>query len=350
MPRHEITPEQEATEREKAAPRHPGASRRLRRRGRGRLAGHRWARRSHGRPPARGPAERQHRVPAQVGRVDRRSRARPRSSDPRPPWPIRRHRAARRADRRRPGRVTAFIARVPIADLRGGRQDARACLRGLGAGVPSADGKALLVSVQFDADKADDAWSTPRPSRCDCARRAKQHLDAGAAGVTSPGPVASSPTSTAFGGIDGILLRRHRRRLRHPADRLPQPDPALRGPADRRSSGSPLAALVIYPLAKNGRTRAQRAEPGHPVRSSSSAPRPTTRCCSSARYREELHDHESKYDGDAGRLARGGRADRGQRGDRHPRPALPAAVPARQHQGPRPGRRDRHRRRAASPR
>ena len=64
-----------------------------------------------------------------------------------------------------------------------------------------------------------------------------------------------------------------------------------------------------------------------------------------ARYREELHDHESKWEAMRRGLAGRGGADRGQCGDRHPGAAVPAALPAGQHPRARPGRRDRHRRR-----
>ena len=106
------------------------------------------------------------------------------------------------------------------------------------AAIPSEDGKALLIPVELDADKADEVLG------------GSSVLFEGAAALR-----ASAKDTLAPSGLNGLRHRprRHPRRLRHgvrrhrrhparrrarrglpdPADRLPQPDPALRRPAHR---------------------------------------------------------------------------------------------------------------------
>ena len=111
--------------------------------------------------------------------------------------------------------------------------------------------------------------------------------------------------------------------------------------------GLALAALVVYPLAKHDVLELNGQSQGILFILVVGAATDYSLLLVS-RYKEELHDYESKYDAMRVAWRACDRADRGQRGDGHPRPALPAALRARQHQGPRPGRRDRHRRRAES--
>ena len=175
---------------------------------------------------------------------------------------------------------------------------------------------------------------TPRcmPSRRPCARPRASTL--GASGLTVHVTGAGgffADFIIAFGGIDGILLlRRPRRRLPHPAHRLPQPDPALRGAHHGPVRPVRSRRWSIFPLAKNGVDQPQRPEPGHPLdprRRCRDRLRPAPRRAvqgGAARRRVDVG-------GDEGRLARRRRADRGERRDGRPRAALPAPVGSRQH-------------------
>ena len=137
--------------------------------------------------------------------------------------------------------------------------------------------------------------------------------------------------------------RRPRRRLPHPAHRLPQPDPALRRAHHR--DVRPLArGPRRLPARQERRHQPQRPEPGHPV-----DPRRRRRHRLRAAPRRALQGGAARrgvdVGGDEDRVAGRARADRGERRDGRPRPAVPAPLGPRQHEGPRPGRRPGHRRR-----
>ena len=257
---------------------------------------------------------------------------------------------------RRPGRrCSGFIDGVPeLTFAVGGKALGPYLAQPPAAAIPSEDGKALLVPVELDADKADEVLG------------GSSVLFEGAAALR-----ASAKETLAPSGLKRLRHRagRHPRRLRHgvrrhrrhparrrarrglpdPADRLPQPDPAASPCCSTAVFGLAAAALVIFPLAKNGTIALNGQSQG--ILSILVVGAATDYALLLvARYREELHDHPSKWAAMRRRLAGRRRADRGQRRHRHPGPALPAAVRPGQHPRPRPGRRDRHRRRGRSPR
>ena len=118
-------------------------------------------------------------------------------------------------------------------------------------------------------------------------------------------------------------LRRPRRRLPHPAHRLPQPDPAHRG-AGHRPVRPVRRGAGDLPAGQERVDQPERAEPGHPL-----DPRRRRRDRLRPPPRREVQGGAARQrvdvGGDEGRLARGRRADRGQCGDGDPRAALPAA-------------------------
>ena len=88
--------------------------------------------------------------------------------------------------------------------------------------------------------------------------------------------------------------RRARRGLPHPAHRLPQPDPALRGAPD---GGLRPAPRPPWRSSRSRRTTSSgcRARARASCRSSSSAPRPTTRCCWCPATRRSCTTSESTW-------------------------------------------------------
>lgn len=151
---------------------------------------------------------------------------------------------------------------------------------------------------------------------------------------------------TAFGGIDGILLLVAAWCGRADPDRrLPQPAAAVPGAAlggVRARAREPRR----LPAGEERHPRAQRPEPGHPldprVRRGDRLRPADGRAVPRAAAR-----HPEPVRRAADRVARHARTDRRVGGHRRARGAVPAVQRPELQQGPRPGRRDRHRRRAA---
>ena len=273
MPRHEITPEQEATEREKAAPRHPRPPPRLRPASSWPPG---WPSAASAAPRSAGSA-RPSRTTTPRSCPRRRSRRRSascrRAFNPSTSLPY--FVVVERAgglDRRGPGGGAGFVNGVP--DLRFAGRAARRSGDYLSqppaAAIPSQDGKALLVPVAFDADKAERGpAATPRCSvEGAAALRASAKETLGPSGltvyVTGPGGSLRRLRHRLRRHRRHPARRRPRRRLPHPAHRLPQPDPALRRAAHRGVRPVRRGARGL-PAGQERHDQPERAEPGHPV-------------------------------------------------------------------------------------
>ncbi len=245
--------------------------------------------------------------------------------------------------------VQGFVKGVP--DLRfavGGKALGPYLSQPPAAAIPSEDGKALLVPVELDADKADEVLGNSSvlfEGAAALRASAKETLAPSGLHVYVTGPGGTlADFVTAFGGIDGILLGVALGVVflillivyRSPILPFAVLLTAVFGLA--------AAALVIFPLAKNGTIGLNGQSQG--ILSILVVGAATDYALLLvARYREELHDHPSKWA--AMRVA--------WRAAVEPIGASAAtvilgllclhAVPAGQHPRPRPGRRHRHRRR-----
>ena len=248
--------------------------------------------------------------------------------------------------------VAALAQRVPDLPLAGsdGRRLGEYLVPGPVVPVPSADGKAALLVVNLDSDRSDTVLADGKTVLFRGAEALRDGASSGApagltAHVTGPGGIVADLVS-AFSGIDGrllgvallavfvILLLVYRSPVLPLAVLLTS------------LFGLSAAALAVFPLAKAGVITVNGQAQGILFILVVGAATDYSLLLV-ARYREELHDHESKYVA----MRRAWRASVepivGQRDDRGARPALPAAQPAGLDQGPRPGRRAGHRRRAA---
>ena len=166
------------------------------------------------------------------------------------------------------------------------------------AAVPSADGKALLVPVELDADKADEVLgdsSVLFEGAAALRASAKQTLAPSGLSVYVTGPGGTlADFVTAFGGIDGILLGVALGVVflillivyRSPILPFAVLLTAVFGLA--------AAALVIFPLARNGTIAINGQSQG--ILSILVVGAATDYALLLvARYREELHDHPSKW-------------------------------------------------------
>ena len=204
------------------------------------------------------------------------------------------------------------------------------------------------MPVELDADKADEVLgdsSVLFEGAAALRASAKQTLAPSGLSVyvTGPGGIARRLRHGVRRHRRHPARRRARRRVADPADRLPQPDPAASPSCSPRCSGSPRPPCVIYLLAKNGMIALNGQSQGILFILVVGAATDYALLLVS-RYREELHDHPSKWRRDAGRLA--GRVE--------PIAASAATVilgllclllSDLNTTRPRPGRRDRHRRR-----
>jgi hypothetical protein len=196
-------------------------------------------------------------------------------------------------------KATAFLADVPKISVGDGKTIGDNLATPAQLVIPSEDKRALLLTVQLNADRADNLVKDGETVLFAVADQMRNDIKRSLTPsglkvyVTGPGGVLADFV-VAFGGIDGILLGWRWAEPGHPLHL-----------GRRRRDG----LLVAAGLAVQGRT---------------------------ARLHEQVP-------GDADRMAGRCRTDRRQCCDGDPRPALPAVVPARQHQGARPGRRDRYR-------
>jgi putative drug exporter of the RND superfamily len=193
-----------------------------------------------------------------------------------------------------------FIAGVPdLTFAVGGKALGPYLARPPAAAVPSADGKALLVPVELDADKADEVLgdsSVLFEGAAALRASAKQTLAPSGLSVYVTGPGGTlADFVTAFGGIDGILLGVALGVVflillivyRSPILPFAVLLTAVFGLA--------AAALVIFPLARNGTIALNGQSQG--ILSILVVGAATDYALLLvARYREELHDHPSKWE------------------------------------------------------
>ena len=196
--------------------------------------------------------------------------------------------------------VGALAARVPTLELAGsnGKQLGEYLLPGPVVPVPSADGKAALMVVNLASDTSDTVLADGQTVLSRGAETLREAASAGApAGLTShvtgPGGIVADLVS-AFSGIDGrllgvallavfvILLLVYRSPVLPLAVLLTS------------LFGLSAAALAVFPLAKAGVITVDGQAQGILFILVVGAATDYSLLLV-ARYREELHDHESKY-------------------------------------------------------
>ncbi|GAA1592209.1 MMPL family transporter [Kribbella hippodromi] len=196
-------------------------------------------------------------------------------------------------------KVAAFIAKIPALDLGGGKKLSDYLVAPIGPPAPSKDGKALLITVQTSSDRADEVvkqGETALYAVADSLRTdIKQDLTPTGLQVyvTGPGGVFADFV-VAFSGIDGILLGVALAVVfvillivyRSPILPIAVLLTAVFGLA--------LAALVVYPLAKHGVLQLNGQSQGILFILVVGASTDYALLLVS-RYKEELHDYESKY-------------------------------------------------------
>ena len=196
--------------------------------------------------------------------------------------------------------VQAFQAKVATLDLGGGKQLGDYLASPVAPAIRSEDGKALLLTVQIDGDRADEVVAggeTVLFAVADSLRTAiKQDLTPTGLTVyvTGPGGVFADFV-VAFSGIDGILLGVALAVVfvillivyRSPILPIAVLLTAVFGLA--------LAALVVYPLAKNGVLQLNGQSQGILFILVVGAATDYSLLLVS-RYKEELHDYTSKYE------------------------------------------------------
>ncbi len=196
-------------------------------------------------------------------------------------------------------KVKAFAATIPALELGNGKKLGEYLVAPVAAATPSKDGKALLLTVQTDEDRADEVvtegqtvlFATADALRADI----KQDLTPTGLQVfvTGPGGVFADFV-VAFSGIDGILLGVALAVVfvillivyRSPILPVAVLLTAVFGLA--------LAALVVYPLAKNGVLQLNGQSQGILFILVVGAATDYSLLLVS-RYKEELHDYDSKY-------------------------------------------------------
>ncbi|MDX3002622.1 MMPL family transporter [Kribbella solani] len=196
-------------------------------------------------------------------------------------------------------KVAAFVAKIPALDLGAGKKLSDYLVAPIGPPVPSKDGKALLITVQTSSDRADEVikqGETALYAVADSLRTdIKQDLTPTGLQVyvTGPGGVFADFV-VAFSGIDGILLGVALAVVfvillivyRSPILPIAVLLTAVFGLA--------LAALVVYPLAKHGVLQLNGQSQGILFILVVGASTDYALLLVS-RYKEELHDYESKY-------------------------------------------------------
>ncbi|WP_350278545.1 MMPL family transporter [Kribbella sp. HUAS MG21] len=195
--------------------------------------------------------------------------------------------------------VKAFQDELRTLDLGAGKVLGDYLATPVTPAIPSADRKALLLTVQTDGDRADEVvgeGETALYAVADSMRSALKE-DLTPTGlqvyVTGPGGVLADFV-VAFGGIDGILLGVALAVVfvillivyRSPILPIAVLLTAVLGLA--------LAALVVYPLAKNGVLQLNGQSQGILFILVVGAATDYSLLLVS-RYKEELHDYESKY-------------------------------------------------------
>ncbi|MEU4295125.1 MMPL family transporter [Kribbella sp. NPDC026596] len=197
-------------------------------------------------------------------------------------------------------KAQAFLARVPTLDLGDGKTIGDYLAAPAKTVIPSEDKKALLLTVELDGERADDVvkqgetvlYAVADTMRTDI----KQELTPTGLSVyvTGPGGVFADFV-VAFSGIDGILLGVALAVVfvillivyRSPILPIAVLLTAIFGLA--------LAALVIYPLAKNDVLELNGQSQGILFILVVGAATDYSLLLVS-RYKEELHDYESKYE------------------------------------------------------
>ncbi|WP_329006035.1 MMPL family transporter [Kribbella sp. NBC_00709] len=193
----------------------------------------------------------------------------------------------------------AFIARIPALDIGDGKKLGSYLSAPVAAPIPSADHKALLITVQTNGDRADEVvtqGTTVLFAVADTLRTdIKQNLTPTGLQVyvTGPGGVFADFV-VAFSGIDGILLGVALAVVfvillivyRSPILPIAVLLTAVFGLA--------LAALVVYPLAKNGVLQLNGQSQGILFILVVGASTDYSLLLVS-RYKEELHDYENKF-------------------------------------------------------
>jgi RND superfamily putative drug exporter len=193
----------------------------------------------------------------------------------------------------------AFIARIPGLDIGDGKKLGSYLSAPIAAPIPSADHKALLITVQTNGDRADEVvkqGTTVLFAVADTLRTdIKQDLTPTGLQVyvTGPGGVFADFV-VAFSGIDGILLGVALAVVfvillivyRSPILPIAVLLTAVFGLA--------LAALVVYPLAKNGVLQLNGQSQGILFILVVGASTDYSLLLVS-RYKEELHDYENKF-------------------------------------------------------
>ncbi|MFD3400804.1 MMPL family transporter [Kribbella sp. NPDC058693] len=194
----------------------------------------------------------------------------------------------------------AFIARIPGLDIGDGKKLGSYLTAPVAAPVPSEDHQALLITVQTNGDRADEVvkqGTTVLFAVADTLRNdIKQNLTPTGLQVyvTGPGGVFADFV-VAFSGIDGILLGVALAVVfvillivyRSPILPIAVLLTAVFGLA--------LAALVVYPLAKNGVLQLNGQSQGILFILVVGASTDYSLLLVS-RYKEELHDYESKFE------------------------------------------------------
>ncbi|MEV8373686.1 efflux RND transporter permease subunit [Kribbella sp. NPDC056861] len=197
-------------------------------------------------------------------------------------------------------KANAFLAKVPSIELGEGKTIGQYLASPAKTVIPSEDKKALLLTVELDGDRADEVvkeGETVLFAVADQMRtEIKQSLTPSGLQVyvTGPGGVFADFV-VAFGGIDGILLGVALIVVfvillivyRSPVLPIAVLLTAVFGLA--------LAALVVYPLAKNNVIELNGQSQGILFILVVGAATDYSLLLVS-RYKEELHDYESKYD------------------------------------------------------
>ncbi len=202
-----------------------------------------------------------------------------------------------------PGDLTeakAFLAKVPSLALGNGKTIGDYLAAPAKTMIPSEDKKALLLTVELDGDRADEVVKEGETVLYAVAHEMREEIKRSLASdglnvyVTGPGGVFADFV-VAFGGIDGILLGVALAVVfvillivyRSPVLPIAVLLTAVFGLA--------LAALVVYPLAKNNVIELNGQSQGILFILVVGAATDYSLLLVS-RYKEELHDYESKYE------------------------------------------------------
>lgn len=196
-------------------------------------------------------------------------------------------------------KANAFLTKVPTIELGNGKTIGDYLAAPAKTLIPSADKKALLITVELDGDRADEVVTEGETVLFAVADQMRNEIKQSLTPsglqvyVTGPGGVFADFV-VAFGGIDGILLGVALAVVflillivyRSPVLPIAVLLTAVFGLA--------LAALVVYPLAKNDVIELNGQSQGILFILVVGAATDYSLLLVS-RYKEELHDYESKY-------------------------------------------------------